>query len=150
MNAICHRCGSIKAGAFLSCSDCDYAPRGTDRTVAWLFSSSHLNEEELKLAANRVRGGELPEPSVALRSHARARMGRPKAAEHTDTPLESLEMVAIALANLLLTPLAGFALWWGLKPSRPTAAHQILRVTVPICALLGLGWSALVINRLFG
>ena len=150
MNAICHRCGSTKAGALLSCSDCSHTPRDTDRVVAWLFSSRHLDEDELKLASARIRAGELPEPSQALRAHARARMGRVDSAEYPDMPLERLELVAIALANLLLTPLAGIALWWGLKPVRPSAAHQIMRVTAPIAALLGLVWSALVFNRLFG
>ena len=150
MNAVCHRCGSTKTGAFLSCSDCDYAPRGTDRAIAWLFSSGHLNEDELKLAAARVRGGELPDPSAILRSHARAMVGRGGAPAHHDIPLEVSEIVAIVLANLLLTPLAGLALWWGLKPVRPAAARQIMRVTAPIFVLLGIGWSALVIHRLFG
>ncbi len=77
-------------------------------------------------------------------------MGRKESAECPDTPLERREVVAIALANLLLTPLAGLALWWGLKPVRPSAARQIMRVTVPIATLLGLVWSALVFDRLFG
>jgi hypothetical protein len=150
MNAICHRCGSTKTSAFHSCSDCSHTPRDTDRVVAWLFSNSHLDEDELKLASGRIRAGELPEPSPALCAHARARMGRAESAEYPDTPLEGLEVFAVALANLLLTPLAGLALWWGLKPSRPSAARQIMRVTVPIATLLGLVWSALVFDRLFG
>ena len=150
MSAICHRCGSTKVGAFQSCTDCNYTPRGPDREVAWLFSNNHLDGKELILAAERVRGGELPEPSTALRSHARTTMGRDKNRAHTDKPLEGKEIAGLVLANLLLTPLAGLAVWWGLSPDRPLAARQAMKVTVPIGCLLGLGWTLLVANRLFG
>jgi len=146
MKAVCHRCGGTKAGPLLPCPDCKVTPRGRDREVAWLFSSAHLSRDELALAADRIRKGEMPEPSPSLRALAKSNVR----VEPNDRPFDQWELIGIGVMNLAFTPLAGFALWWGLQPQRPVASKQALRITVPISAALAILWLGLIGTRLFG
>jgi hypothetical protein len=53
--------------------------------------------------------------------------------------------LALGVANLLLTPLAGLAIWWGLRGERPGAARQALQITIPIGVATTLAWVALLV-----
>jgi hypothetical protein len=150
MNSICHRCGGKKAGAFLPCPGCQYTPKATDRTVAWLFSSEHLSVEELEEAAQRLRRGEQPDPSEGLLASAQAKIKTIAQRQATDIRISPGPLVGIGLMSLVLTPLAGFALWWGYRTERPTAAGQVLRITWPITIALSCLWVGIIAIRLFG
>ena len=144
MNAVCHRCGGDKAGPLVQCPQCGFEPTGTERATAWLFSSAHLDPEELRLAGRRVRDGELPDPSAALKALAFPHV-RPRADAR---PLARREQVAIAALVVVMTPLAGLAIWWGLREERPIAARQALRISVPVAVVMGALWTALIASRL--
>ncbi len=133
----CHRCGGRKRGPLVPCKECGFVPNGDDRAVAWLFSLHHLTEAELDEAAARVRAGERPDPSRALRDGARRAMGAAAPADGAAAPLSRGRLLGLTLLNVLVTPLAGFAVWWGLRDERPVAARQALRVTAPVAALVG-------------
>jgi len=150
MNSICHRCGGRKAGAFLPCPGCTYTPKATDRAIAWLFSNAHLSPSELEEAALRLRQGEQPEPSEKLLASARAQIRSSAQRQATDQPVPPRVLAGIGLMSLLLTPMAGFALWWGYRTERPTAATQVLRITWPIAIALSIAWLAVVAFRLLG
>ena len=150
MIAACHRCGGQKDGPFVPCKSCGFIPQGNDRPTAWLFSMHNLNEDELKEAAQRVQNGELPDPGKALQAAARKHMGAAPLPDGATQPFSNGLLAGIALANLVLTPLAGFAVWMGLKQSRPVAAGQALRITLPIAFALGALWVGMVVMRLLG
>lgn len=137
--AVCHRCGGRKLGPFVPCKACGHVPQGRGRSVAWLFSAHHLSAEELDEAARRIRGGDVPEPSRALLEHARTEMGALGPSPLIDRPLSRQTTLLLAACNILLTPLAGLAAWYGLRAHRPTAARQSLWVTLPAGALLAVG-----------
>lgn len=148
MSAICHRCGGKKFEALQPCPQCGYTPIGQGRLIAWLFSSAHLSDEELKLAADRIRSGELPEPSSDLLKHAGQQVLRTSPADLR--PLPNQALMGIGLGSLILTPLVGFAVWWGLRYDRPLAAKQALRITAPIAAAIGALWLGVIGLRLLG
>ena len=139
--AVCHRCGGDKLGALVPCKTCGYVPSGADRSVAWLFSEHYLSGPELVAAAERVRAGERPEPSRALREHARQAMGAAPTVELAAQPLSSQQKVLIFLANFLLTTLAGYAVWFGLRESRPKAAREALVLTIPLSVIFSVLWT---------
>ena len=118
--------------------------------MAWLFSLHHLEEAELSSAAERIRAGEHPDPSKVLRDMAHQTMGAAPRTEDSHATLSTRTLVAIAGANLLLTPMAGFAVWFGFRRERPIAAAQAMRITVPVAFALGALWIGMVGLRLFG
>ena len=148
MRAACHRCGGIKAGPFLPCPDCHHTPRADDRAIAWLFSSAHLSPEELAEAAKRIQAGEQPHPSRRLIAYA---------ATHTadgrnggGAPLNPRQLLAVGIGSVALTPLVGLSLWWGYRTTRPAAARQALRISVPIAAVMAVLWLSVIALRLLG
>ena len=146
MSAVCHRCGGTKALPLVPCPFCNVIPKGDERPVAWLFSSAHLDDEELKLASERIRLGETPDPSQSLRALA-ARNLQPTRNNQTLTPRQQIGLVAL---NVGLTPLSGLAVWWGLSATRPRAAQQAMRITVPVMIVFSAVWIGLIATRLFG
>ena len=150
MTSVCHRCGGAKSGPFVPCKSCDFVPQGEDRATAWLFSLHNLDEDELAEAAERIQNGERPDPSTPLRTAARKQMGAVPLPDGAQSPMPNVQLVGIAAANLLLTPLAGFAYWVGLRTERPVAAAQALRITLPIAFALGALWVGMVVMRLVG
>jgi len=148
--AICTRCGGPKRGPFVPCKACGYTPSGTERQVAWLFSEHHLQPPSLAEAARRLRLGERPEPPRALMEHARVQMGAAPLSIDARQPLSRGQLLAMTAANLLLTPLVGMALWWGLSEDRPVASHQALRATVPAIVVVGLTWVVLILRWRLG
>ncbi len=126
----------------MRCKSCGFVPVGPDRLVAWLFSREHLSDEELQHAAVRVRRGDRPDPSRALQEHAREAMGAQPLplTDEARRPLTPASLLALSAANLLLTPLAGIAVWVGLRDGRPRAARQALLFTLPVLCLLSVAW----------
>lgn len=145
--AVCHRCGGDKKGPLVPCKSCGFTPTGDERPVAWLFSGHHLDADELIEAAQRVRAGDRPEPSKALREQARVGMGAAPLTDAAKEPLGTGSLLLLGLGNLLLTPLAGYAVWFGLREERPRAARQALTVTLPISAALGIAWVVFVASQ---
>lgn len=141
--AICHRCGGGKRGPYVPCKACGFVPAGPERQVAWLFSEHHLAPDELAEAARRLQAGERPDPSRSLLERARVQMGAGPLTDDARRPLRSTQLVALGLANVLLTPFVGLAVWWGLREERPVAAAQALRSTVPVALGLAVVWGGL-------
>jgi hypothetical protein len=102
----------------------------------------------MALAAQRIIDGERPDPAPGLLNTARQHVDARNTKE--DTPLSNRSLLAIGAGSLLLTPLTGFAVWWGLRTQRPRAAAAALRVTTPIAVALGVGWLGVVALRLLG
>lgn len=140
--AVCHRCGARKNGPLVPCKACNFVPLREARAVAWLFSSHHLDEAELVEAERRIRIGDVPEPSKALRAMAQRAMGALDAPPIEDQPLRPLAVLLLVVTEVLLTPLVGVALWLGLRETRPRAARLVARITVPITAILVVLWMA--------
>ena len=138
--AVCHRCGYRKNGPLVPCKACAFVPQRDARSVAWLFSAHHLNEAELEEAERRIRVGDIPEPSKALRTMAQRAMGALDAPALEDRPLRSTEILLLIVAEIVLTPLVGFAVWFGLREQRPRAARTVALVTGPIVLLCTLLW----------
>lgn len=115
--------------------------------MAWLFSRAWLDEDELEAAARRVRSGEQPDVPRHLIVHARTSMGA-ISTDQSQHPLTLWQLLGIATANLLLTPLTGMAVWYGLREDRPMAARQSLRVTLPIALGLAVFWMSLLLGQL--
>ena len=144
--AVCHRCGGAKKAPLVPCKECGFTPTGPERALAWLFSEHHLDAGELEEAARRVRTGERPDPSRALQADARAAMGAAPLTDRGARPLPPRTLLLVGLGNLLLTPLAGYAIWFGLREPRPVAARQALSVTIPVSTALALAWLAMVLG----
>lgn len=145
--AVCHRCGGTKKAPLVPCKECGFTPTGPDRALAWLFSENHLDAAELREAAQRIRAGERPDPSRALQAEARAGMGAAPLNDRGARPLPPRTLLLVGLGNLLMTPLTGYAVWFGLREDRPVAARQALAVTVPVSAALALAWLAMVLGQ---
>ncbi len=150
VRALCHRCGAEKGGPLVPCKGCGFTPTGEERPIAWLFSAHHLTGEELDHAAARVKAGERPEPGRALRDDARRAMGAAPLTDAAKAPLGAGWLLVLGLANLLLTPMAGLAVWFGLREERPRAARQALVVTLPISAALAVAWAVYVVSQRVG
>ena len=146
--AVCHRCGGPKSGPLVPCKACGFTPTGEERPVAWLFSLHHLAPDELEAAAARVREGERPDPSRKLRDEAREAMGAPMSAPEANRPLTHGQLLLLSAGNLLLTPMAGYAVWFGLRESRPAASRQALRITVPVTLGLAVLWVGMIAGGL--
>jgi hypothetical protein len=148
VKAVCHRCGGPKLGPFVPCKTCEFVPLGEDRPIAWLFGLDYLTEEEMLEAGRRIRGGEVPDPSQALRELAREGMGAVPLSTAQLKPLTTWQILLLSLGNLVLTPLIGGAMWYGMREDRPVAAAQIARMTVPVAAGLTLMWIVLLVSQL--
>ena len=79
---------------------------------------------------------------------ARTEMGAVPASSAAMRPLTLGQLLSLSMANLLVTPLAGLAIWYGLRASRPVAARQAARVTIPVAVGLLVFWSSLLVNQL--
>ncbi|MEL6343562.1 MAG: hypothetical protein AAFV53_10535 [Myxococcota bacterium] len=146
--AICHRCGGPKKGPFVPCKVCTFTPIGEQRAVAWLFSDEYLSEEEMAEARDRIRAGERPDPSRALQEMARTAMGARPLSNDQLRPMTNTQLASLVLANLLLTPLAGLAVWYGYRERRPVAARQAGWATVPVALSLAVAWGVVLIRQI--
>jgi hypothetical protein len=97
-----------------------------------------------------VLNGIRPDPSKALKDAARHQMGAAPLDEEARAPFPFSTLLLVGLADLVLTPFAGYAVWIGLRTKRPRAARQALFVTVPISIVTGLVWFGVFYSRLLG
>ena len=135
MTAICHRCAAEKAEPLDVCSACATAPTGEDRALALLFSARWLDPAELDEAALRLRAGERPAPSPALRRAVLIRVDGGQ-------PLPARQLGLLIGGSLLLSPLLALACYLGWQEERPGAASQALRVALFLGAAEGAAWLA--------
>lgn len=135
--AVCTSCGAYKDLALGRCPACGHLPDAAEREVAVACSSRFLTAAELAAVQARVRRGERLDPSPARRAAARAVLaGRAE----PEVALDRRRWMLLALGNLLVTPLLGWALWlrwWG-RPG--PGARQALWATVPASLLLAAAW----------
>ena len=148
IKAVCHRCGGPKMGPFVPCKTCEFVPVGEDRPIAWLFGLDHLTEEEMAEAGQRICGGEVPDPSSALRELAREGMGAIPLSSTQLKPLTNWQLLWLSVGNLVLTPLIGGAMWFGMREDRPVAAAQVARLTIPVGLGLSIMWMVLFLSQL--
>jgi hypothetical protein len=144
LRASCHGCGAAKKAPLIPCKACGFVPSGDERATAWLFSREYLDANELAESARRIVSGQVADPSAALQFMAKDAMGALPFEPTTDLPLTPRELWVLSMANLVLTPLTGLAVWHGFQTDRPRAAAQAMRITLPIALALGLVWIILI------
>ena len=143
--AVCQQCGAPKRAPLIPCKKCQFVPSGDERAIAWLLSREYLSETELSEASRRItEERQRPDPSQALIYRAKESMGALDFEQTQNHPLSNHELWALGIANFLLTPLTGLAVWHGLQEERPRAANQALKLTVPIAVTLALVWVGLI------
>lgn len=131
--AICPACGAEKDLPLGRCLGCGQIPVGEGRLLAVLCSSRVLREEELLAVQGRIRRGEPLRPTRALLERAGAVLsGRVE----QPARLTGAQLAALGVANLLLTPALGYAVWWRWRDRPGPGARQALLVTVPVSAAL--------------
>ncbi|MBN2799968.1 MAG: hypothetical protein JXX28_12550 [Deltaproteobacteria bacterium] len=132
LHAICLRCGGPKGALGEVCPSCGHRPEGEGLHVAWLLSDQHLDQVGLALASQRIRDGELVQPSAQLLQTARRAL---RADLATDPGLTAGDWAKVTLGVALLSPLLGYALWFGWRERRPRAARQALWLAIPMSAV---------------
>jgi hypothetical protein len=135
--AVCVRCAEGKELPLARCAACGHLPAGREREESLLASRRMLDAKDLAAVQARLRSGERLNPGEAARARARALL-------HDTAPvelaLETAQLSGLLAANVLLTPLIGWAAWlrWRSRPG--PAARQALIVTAPVSAVLGGLW----------
>lgn len=141
--AVCHTCGAAKDLALGRCAACGRLPVGGEREDAILCSRAFLDEDSLRNVQARLRRGEPLLPSAALRQEAREHLAGIREAPLT---LSRKQLAALVAADVLLTPLIGYAVWFRLRTRGGPAARQALTSTLAVSMVLGLllvAWRAL-------
>ena len=137
--AICTRCGAEKDLPLGRCGACGSVPEGEERLVALVCSSRVSEEAVLRAAQERIRRGEVLRPTSAILERARRLIsGQPE----EETTLAPRQLAVLVAANLLVTPLVGYATWYRYRNDRGPAARQALLVTVPCSVLLAVALAA--------
>ncbi len=121
--------------------------------MAYLLSSHHLGEADLDDASLRIQRGESPDPPEHLLKLARSQLTASRSvlpAPQDPQPRERKglsreEIWLLVLANLALTPLVGFAVWWGWRLRHPRAARQVLWATLTVAMALAVAWAAMIL-----
>ena len=60
------------------------------------------------------------------------------------------QLLAVGIGSVALTPLVGLSVWWGYRATRPAAARQALRISIPIAAVMAVLWLSVIALRLLG
>ena len=139
--ALCVRCGAEKDLPLGRCGACNTVPVDVERELAIVCSTRILDIEALRAAQERIRRGEPVRPTEALRARARAILSGEVAASYAFTVRQ---VAALALANVVLTPLLGYAVWFRYRTRPGPAATQALVATIPVSVAL---FVALVMYR---
>jgi hypothetical protein len=109
------------------------APTGPEREDALLCSTAFLTPDQLRGLQARIRRGEPLQPSAALRRAARDRL---TAAPPEPAALSNAQLAALGAANLLFTPLLGWAVWFRYRARPGPGGTQALLVTLPVSLVL--------------
>ncbi|MFZ5478256.1 MAG: hypothetical protein ACOZNI_15925 [Myxococcota bacterium] len=134
---MCTACGAEKDLPLARCGGCGHLPSGREREIALVASTRVLDGDALAEVQARVRRGERIDPSEALRAKARAALyGSPR----EEARFSPKQVAALVAANVLLTPLLGWAVWLRYRAKPGPAARQALLATAPVSALLAAGW----------
>ncbi len=136
--AICHVCGAPKDLALGRCGACGVVPIGSERELAVLCSTAVLDAAALDVAQRRLRSGERLQPTEALRERAAAAL---RGAPPSRRPLTGRELGLLVAANLLVTPLIGYAAWFRIRTDGGPAGRQILAATFGTSAFLLVAWA---------
>ncbi len=137
--ALCHACGGDKDLALAKCAACGVLPVGDARALALICSSRMLEPDALEGVRARLRRGERLQPSPALLARAHALLRGDAPDERTLSPREVL---GLAVASLLVTPLLAWLAWfrWRTLPGR--AARQAWQVALTTSAASVGAWLA--------
>jgi len=130
---VCCRCGAEKDLPLGRCGACGGLPVDDERELALLCSTRILDLPALRAAQARIRRGEPLRPTEALRARARALL---RGQEVVIVGFSARQLAGLALANLLLTPLLGYAVWFRYRTRPGPAARQALLATVPVSFIL--------------
>lgn len=137
-DAICARCAAGKDLPLGRCPACGHLPASpAEREEAVIASRRMLDEASLQAVADRIRRGERLDPGAEARARARQVLhGDPDPGR----TLTTAQIVGLLAANLLLTPLVGWAAWlrWRSRPG--VAGRQALIVTAPVSVGLAALW----------
>ena len=132
MKAVCTKCGGIHGRYNRVCPACGALPTGDGLLVAWLLCSENLSEEAIAQVSDRIRSGEVIQPSERQLRQARVALG---AHVSSDPGMTVGQRVGLLLTSLLLTPLVGWALWASWRGRRPRAALEALALSLPASAM---------------
>lgn len=136
---LCARCGAEKDLPLGRCPACRHAPSGEDRLIALVCSTRVSPVETLLAAQARIRRGEGIRPTPELIERARRVLSGVVEAE---TRLTSRQICGIIAANLVLTPVVGYAVWHHYRSDRGPAARQALLTTLPCSFVLAVALYA--------
>jgi hypothetical protein len=92
------------------------------------LSSENLSDEAMARVSDRIRSGEVIQPSERQLRQARVALGSHLS---SDPGMTFGQRVGLLLTSLFLTPLVGWALWVGWRRSRPRAALEALALSLP-------------------
>ncbi len=147
--ALCTACGAPKDLPLGRCGACAHLPLGGERELAVICSARMLDPAALAEVQIRIRRGEAVRPTAERRARARELLsGAPPASVR----FSGAQIVQLACANLLFTPLLGYAVWFRYRTRPGPAGGQALLVTVPLSVLLfvALVWWRVSALRLVG
>ena len=131
--ALCTACGAPKDLPLGRCGACAHLPLGGERELAVICSARMLDPTALAEVQTRIRRGEAVRPSAERRTRARALLsGAPPVPMRFSGP----QLVQLAFANLIFTPLLGYAVWFRYRTRPGPAGGQALLVTVPLSVVL--------------
>jgi hypothetical protein len=100
-----------------------------------------LSAEELDAVAARIRRGERLDPPPELRRRAHALM-RGEEPVQVPAALTRAQFAGLVAANLLLTPMIGWAVWFRWRTRPGPGARQVVLATLPVAAALTGAWLA--------
>jgi hypothetical protein len=131
--AICFACGAEKDLPLARCPACARVPEGEERELSIVCSTRMLSADQLGEVQARIRRGEPLQPSAQRLARARELLsGVVPVAQR----LTGRQLLGLTLANLLFTPLIGYAVWFRYRTRAGPAARQALLATVPVSLVL--------------
>ena len=91
---LCVRCGVVRADFRTICPACGHRPEGEGQLIPWLLSENHLDEAEFEATAQRIKDGELVQPSRRMLDQARRALGTHYASDPGLSANEALGLFA--------------------------------------------------------
>lgn len=141
--AVCIQCGGEKDLPLGRCGACGFLPAGEDRAVSLLASTRVLDAAGLAEVQARIRRGERLSPGREARARAWALL---REGGEPPITLGRGQLLALALVNVFLTSMLGWAAWWRWRERPGAAARQALAVTAPVSLGIFVLWVALAVR----